>query len=167
MSALLEPLPLVAPDGTPIPYLRYVSAVPPPNLLAHPATVQQLVETFQRLASGLSLPLVPDYNEAAYRQVWVRPPRLYLPTTSPNQILCFDWETWIKGSGFLLERAQSQHVVDAFLERLHRTVEHGAVGAQPEFVGHAMDLEPLIGRRLVAAQLVAGARSEDLSPAPR
>ncbi len=100
--SLLDPVPLAAPDGTAIPYLAYVDRVPAATILANSATVSQLLETFQRLAAGLGLPLVAGFEDSAHQRVWVRPPRLYLPTTT-DQILCFDWEVWIVSSGYLLE----------------------------------------------------------------
>jgi len=65
-----------------------------------------------------------------------------------------------------LQRAQAQHVIDALLDGLDRPVEHRAVRAQPEPVGRAVHLEPLVGRALVVAQLLAHARPKISAPPP-
>ena len=53
-------------------------------------------------------------------------------------------------------------MVDAMVIVLDVTVEHGAIRAQTEFMGRAMDLEPFGGVRLVLADPVADVRVKDL-----
>jgi len=101
MLPLLNRVPLVTPDGAPIPYLSYVSEVPPPTINATPETKAQLIETFTQLAGGLSLPLIPGFLDRAEDSVWIRPPKLYIPTN--RDILCFDWGVWILSTGYVME----------------------------------------------------------------
>ena len=73
----------------------------------------------------------------------------------------------LEAAGLVLQRAQPQHVVDPLLERLDGAVEHRAVRAQAHPVGGAVHLQPLVGRALVVADLLAHARGEDLGAAAR
>src|SRR5688500_19577650 len=70
-----------------------------------------------------------------------------------------------EAAGLILELAQSEHVLDALLLRLHRAVHHRRRRAEAGTVRLAHDAEPFVGRGLaVAVQQSADAIDEDLGP---
>ena len=73
----------------------------------------------------------------------------------------------LKATGFILQLAQPQQVVDAVVIVLDVAVEHRAVRAQAQFMGGAMDVEPFRGVGLVLANPVAHLRMKNLRAAAR
>ena len=71
----------------------------------------------------------------------------------------------LKAAGFVLQFAQPHQVIDAVIGVFQMAVEHRGVGAQAEFVGRAMNVEPVVGVGLVLANLVADFRMKNLRPA--
>ncbi len=72
----------------------------------------------------------------------------------------------LEAAGLRLQVAQQHEMLDALFDGLHMTVQHGAVGLDPEPVRHAVHVEPLLDVRLVRADDVADAFDEDLGAAP-
>ena len=71
-----------------------------------------------------------------------------------------------EATGFVLQRAQPQHVLDPLFVGFHRPVHHRRGGAQPSPVRVAHDVEPLVSRRLaVAVQQLADAVDQDFGAA--
>ena len=67
----------------------------------------------------------------------------------------------------VLKLAQADQVVDPVQGLVDMAVEHGRVRVQPQPVGRAVDVEPLLGRGLGAADLLANLGMEDLGSAAR
>ena len=58
-------------------------------------------------------------------------------------------------------------MIDALLYRLNRAVQHGAIALESKLVSHAVNLEPLIARSLVATYLLSHPIREDLGSPSR
>ena len=71
----------------------------------------------------------------------------------------------LKPRRLVLERAQSQQVVDLVLGLLDVAVEHRAVGLDAHAVRDAVDLDPLVGVELAVADHLAHLGMEDLGAA--
>ena len=71
----------------------------------------------------------------------------------------------LEAAGLVLQLAQPHQMIDAMERVFDVAVEHRGVGAQPEFVGRAVDVEPAAGVGLVLADLVADLGMKDLGPA--
>src|SRR5271157_4908663 len=67
----------------------------------------------------------------------------------------------------VLKLTQADQVIDPVQGLVDMAVEHGRVRMQPQPVGRAVDVEPLLGRGLGAADLLANLGMEDLGSATR
>ena len=72
-----------------------------------------------------------------------------------------------KPAGLVLKLAQADQVIDPVQGLVDVAIEHGRVRMQPQPVGRAVDVEPLLGRGLGAADLLANLGMEDLGSAAR
>src|ERR1039458_2001030 len=61
----------------------------------------------------------------------------------------------LEASGFVLQRAQFEQMIDAVFVVFDMAVEHGCVGLQPDLVGDSRSVEPLVAIDLVVADDVA------------
>ena len=75
------------------------------------------------------------------------------------------WNERLESTGLVLQRTRTQHVIDALLHRLDVAIQHRDVGAQPEPMRDAMNVEIPLGAALVAADLLAHALGKDLRAA--
>ena len=73
----------------------------------------------------------------------------------------------LEAARLVLQLAQCDEVLQALLDRLHMTVEHGRVRAYAERVRRLHRLDPLGGCRLLRADDLSHAIREDLRPAAR
>ena len=71
----------------------------------------------------------------------------------------------LEAAGLVLELAEPDQVVDPVLGLVDVAVEHRRVRVQAELVGRPVDVEPDLGRRLGAADLLADLGVEDLGAA--
>ena len=69
----------------------------------------------------------------------------------------------LEATGFVLQIAQFQQMIDAVFIVLDVAVEHGRVGLQTDLVGELGGIQPLVSIDLVIANDVADAVGEDLS----
>src|SRR5207244_9720780 len=83
----------------------------------------------------------------------------FLCISSPPRSSLFPYTT--------LFRSQANEMIDAMFRPFNMAVEHRGVRSQPEFVGFAMRLQPVLGRRFIFANLRANIRMENLRPAAR
>ena len=72
----------------------------------------------------------------------------------------------LETAGFVLQFAQCQQVVNAFLHGFDMAVEHGGVGLYAEAVRRPRDFEPFCGRGFLGAELLAYSVGEDFRTAP-
>src|SRR5713101_5017096 len=72
------------------------------------------------------------------------------------------WDKSLKTTGFVLQRAQLHQVVDAVFVVFYVSVEHGGVGFQPNLMGRARSVQPLIAINLVVADDVTHTISKNL-----
>ena len=70
-----------------------------------------------------------------------------------------------KPAGLVLKLAEPDQVVDPVDRAVDVAVEHGGVRVQAQPVGGAVNVEPLLGRGLGPADLLADLGMEDLGPA--
>src|SRR5271166_6687348 len=73
----------------------------------------------------------------------------------------------LEPSGFVLQLAQPDQVVDPVRGALDVAVEHGGVGVQAQSVSGAVNVKPGLRRRLGAADLLTHFGMKDLGPAAR
>ena len=72
-----------------------------------------------------------------------------------------------EAAGFFLEAADNLEVIDALLEGLADAEHHGGGGAHAEFVGSAVDADPVLGAAFEAGDAFADVVVEDLGAAAR
>src|ERR1039458_4893983 len=75
------------------------------------------------------------------------------------------WNKSLEAPGLILQGAQFEQVVDAVLVVFDMAVEHGGVRFQPDLVGKASGIEPLIAVNLVIANNVPHAIGKNFSAA--
>src|SRR5712671_137491 len=73
----------------------------------------------------------------------------------------------LEAAGFILQRAQSEQVIDAVFVILDVAVEHGCVGFQSYLMSQSGGVEPLIAIDFVVADDVSNPVGKYFSPTPR
>ena len=76
-----------------------------------------------------------------------------------------EWNEGLEPARLVLKLAQPDEMVDPVLGLVDVTVEHRGIGVKTQPVGRPMDVEPALGRRLGAADLLANFGMEDLGAA--
>lgn len=96
--------------GEPIPFLRWVKPEELGGLskICYYPTFVQLVTTLYSLSKAYGLhvkePTAEDFLAASMEvgNATCSPPSLFLKSSDPNQILCFNWATWMERSDFII-----------------------------------------------------------------
>jgi hypothetical protein len=73
----------------------------------------------------------------------------------------------LEAAGAVLKISQSQEMVDPMVRLFDVSVQHRAVGFEPDFVSRLMDLDPLVGICFVFANLASDFGVEDFRSATR
>ena len=89
-------------------FLAWVSELPSETHPAYPETKRQLVQTFYFLTATYGLTILEKdltaFEAAALKNAAFRAPCVFFPCRDrPDLHLAFDWATWLRGSGYLLE----------------------------------------------------------------